>query len=288
MIDLEPPLPGYNRFIGSYLLIGKYIAIVDPGPTVAIPGLMSALSETGIKPEEVTYLILTHVHLDHAGGTGEAMKHLPYARVLAHDRALPHLINPENLWNASRKTLGDLALKYGVVEPIPENRIAPAVDGMKLDLGNGVELEIYWTPGHAIHHLSLLERSQSILIAGEAAGVCLDGSMRPATPPPFKLDVTLASVEKLITLKPQKLCYGHFGCYDDGVYRLRYYHEKLRNWHEIIRSESAKGRSPEEMLSTIRSIDNDLAYLEKLDKDQYSREFILLINTIYGMAGLVR
>jgi glyoxylase-like metal-dependent hydrolase (beta-lactamase superfamily II) len=227
LIDPQPPIPGYRRFIGTYILIGKQVVVVDPGPTAAIPNLLSALHEIGIRPEEVAYVVLTHIHMDHAGGIGHLMKGLPKAKVLAHSHAVPHLINPRNLWEASRKTLGDLADQYGPIESVPENRVISATDGMVLDLGNNLKWEIYFTPGHAIHHMSLFDKCHGILIAGEAAGTCLDGSLRPTTAPPFKLNVTIASIEKLIALGPGRLCYGHFGCYADGVNRLKLYENKL-------------------------------------------------------------
>jgi glyoxylase-like metal-dependent hydrolase (beta-lactamase superfamily II) len=288
LIDPQPPIPGYRRFIGSYLLLGEQVAIVDPGPATAIPGLISAMSELGIRPIEVSYVLLTHIHIDHAGGAGVLVKQLPNARVLAHTRALPHLISPENLWNASRKTLGDLAIKYGAIEPISETRLVEATDGMKLHIGNGLELLICWTPGHASHHLSVFAPSQSILIAGEAAGVCLKGAMRPATPPPFKLDVTLSSVDRLIELSPRQLCYGHFGCYSNGVRKLRRYRNKLLQWHEIVNLEANRGKRPDEILSLLKRKDSDLGYLDRLTKHEYGREVNLLINTIYGMSGLER
>lgn len=288
MLDLQPTIPGYGRFIGSYLLLGEKNAIVDPGPAVAIPELLYGLTKIGVRPHEIDYIVLTHIHLDHAGGAGAIIKEMPNATIVAHSRARSHLVDPRMLWNASLKTLGDLAHKYGQMEPIPENRITAVADRMKLDLGGGQDLEIYFTPGHAVHHLSLFERANSILLAGEAAGVCINGAIRPATPPPFKLEETIASVDKLIELKPERLCYGHFGCYDNGLERLQLYREKLLSWDEIVNSEAGSGKNPEAILSVLREKDRDLDYLEKLDKDEYAREFALLINSIHGIAGLIR
>ena len=284
LLDLQPPIPGYGKFISSYLVRGGKKAVIDPGPAVAIRGLLEALAEAGTKPEEIDYIVLTHIHIDHAGGIGNAVKEMPNARVVVHERALPHLVNPEKLWNASLQTLGDLAIKYGEIEPVPAERIIAAQDNMKLDLG-GMELEIYFTPGHAIHHLSLFDRAHGILLAGEAAGVCTEGKVRPATPPPFKLDEMLASVDKLIELKPVKLCYGHFGCYDNGLARLKQYRKKLLTWHKIVTDETGRGKNPEEILAVLREQDSDLSYLDKLGEDEYQRELVLLLNSIRGMSS---
>lgn len=286
LLDPQLPIPGYSGFIGSYLVLGSKNAVVDPGPASAKPGLLSALEKAGVRQQDIDYILLTHVHIDHAGGTGAVIKELPNAVVLAHSRARPHLVNPTILWNASLKTLGELALKYGPIEPVPESRIIDAADRMQLDLGGGTILEVYLTPGHAVHHLSLFDSSTRTLIAGEAAGVCVNGVIRPATPPPFKLEETMASLERLIELRPDRICYGHFGCYDNGLARLKLYQEKLLLWYEVIKSAISSGTRPEAILPELKQKDGDLAYLEKLNKDEYTREMVLLNNSIYGMAGI--
>jgi glyoxylase-like metal-dependent hydrolase (beta-lactamase superfamily II) len=284
LLHLQPPIPGYNKFIGPYLISGEKNAVVDTGPAAAIPSLLSSLTKIGMNPEDIDYIVFTHIHIDHAGGAGGVARALPNARVLAHIRAHEHLINPIALWEASLKVLGDYAIKSGPIEPVSEDRLMDATDQMKLDLGHELTLEIYLTPGHAVHHLSLFDRANGILLAGEAAGVCINGSIRMATPPPFKLEVTLSSIDKLIALEPRKLCYSHFGCYDNGLERLKLYRRKLVEWYEIISSAASGGKNPEEILKVLREKDKDLDYLDKLDSDVYSRELSLLVNSIRGIA----
>jgi len=286
LLHLPPPIPGYDKFIGPYLLSGIKNAVVDTGPTAAIPSLLIALNKADISPEDIDYIVFTHIHIDHAGGAGGVVKALPNAKVLAHSRAHAHLLNPTALWESSLKVLGDYAVKSGPIEPVPEDRLMDATDQMKLDLGQDLVLEIYLTPGHAVHHLSLFDRANGVLLAGEAAGVCINGAIRVATPPPFKLEVTLSSLDKLIALKPSKLCYSHFGCYDSGLERLVLYRRKLIHWYEIISSATSERKNPEEILRVLRDKDRGLDYLDKLDSDVYSRELSLLHNSIRGMAGL--
>lgn len=286
LLHLQPPIPGYNKFIGPYLVSSEKNAVVDTGPTAAIPSLLSALKKTDISPEDIDYIVFTHIHIDHAGGAGTAAGAMPNAKVLAHTRAHEHLINPAALWEASLKVLGDYAIKSGSIEPVPGDRIIDAVDGMKLDLGRDLILEVYLTPGHAVHHLSLFDRANGVLLAGEAAGVCINGAIRVATPPPFKLEVTLSSIDKLMALKPRKLCYSHFGCYDNGLERLILYRKKLIEWYEVINSAARIGKNPEAILEVLREKDSDLDYLASLDSDVYYREISLLINSIRGIAGL--
>jgi glyoxylase-like metal-dependent hydrolase (beta-lactamase superfamily II) len=288
LINLQPPIPGYERFIGAYLFCGERKAIVDPGPKSAIPHLLSALAELNTHPNEIDFIILTHIHIDHAGGAGTALRDMPRARVFAHSQALRHLVDPAKLWEASLKTLGDLALQYGSIEPVPEDRLAVATDLMTIDLGRGLILEVHLTPGHAAHHLSLFDRKNGILIAGEAAGVCVNGSLRMATPPPFRLDETLSSIDRLISLEPKTLCYGHFGCYGNAVERLRLARSKLLTWYETVGSAAGEGRTAEEILVLLKEKDRDLDYLDSLGQDAYRREHDLLINSINGLGQSAR
>ena len=213
---------------------------------------------------------------------------MPRAKVLAHSQALRHLVDPTKLREASLKTLGDLALQYGRIEPVAEDRIAAATDLSTIDLGRAQVLEVHLTPGHAAHHLSLFDRANGILIAGEAAGVCVNGAVRMATPPPFKLEETLSSIDRLIALEPRTICYGHFGCYGDAPGRLRLARSKLLAWHEIVGSAVREGKTPEEILALLRSKDRDLDYLDALSTDAYRREHDLLINCINGLSQSVR
>lgn len=247
--------------------------------------MLSALSELNISPGEIDYIILTHIHIDHAGGAGTAIREMSAARVIAHSRARSHLIDPTRLWRASQDTLGNLAQQYGSIEPVPEDMVLVAEDLMKLDLGAGLELEVYLTPGHAPHHLSLFDRANGVLIAGEAAGVCLDGAIRLATPPPFRLEETLSSIDRLIALEPQTLCYGHFGCYGNASEKLNFARQKLLDWYEVVNSLAAEGKSSEDILMILREKDSSLDYLNTLNRDEYGREHVLLVNSINGLSG---
>jgi glyoxylase-like metal-dependent hydrolase (beta-lactamase superfamily II) len=272
----------------AYLFCGERKAIVDPGPKSAIPNLLSALAEVNIRPDEIDFIILTHIHIDHAGGAGTALRDMPRARVFAHSQALRHLVDPARLWEASLKTLGDLALQYGSIEPVPEERVAEATDRMTIDLGRGLVLEVHLTPGHAAHHLSLFDRKSGVLIAGEAAGVCVNGAIRMATPPPFKLEETLASIDRLISLEPKTLCYGHFGGYGNAIERLRLARSKLLTWYEIVGSAVREGKSSEEVLALLRQKDRSLDYLDSLDEPTYKRERDFLLNSINGLSQASR
>ena len=246
-----------------------------------------ALAELNISPEKIDYIVLTHIHIDHAGGLGAALKQMVNASVIVHESGINHLVDPAMLWEASVKTMGDTAIKYGEPEPVPRDRLTAATDGMKVDLGQGTVLEIYLTPGHALHHMSIYDRASEVLIAGEAAGTCSNGFIRPSTPPPFKLEIALASIDKLLALKPQKMCYGHFGCYDHAVERLQSMKQKLLDWYDIVRSAVKAGGNAEDILTLLKEKDLDLYYLAGLDNDTYTKECSALIRSIKGIMGAV-
>ncbi len=284
LIDVNPPIPGFDKFIASYLLSGDKIALVDVGPTVGIPNLLSALLEVPLNLEDIDYVVVSHIHLDHAGGIGTALKAMPNAKLIVHPRGRSHLIDPSRLWQGSLETLGELAVKYGSIEPVPAERIISATDGMVLDLGEGNRWEIYLTPGHASHHISLFNAAEKLLIAGEAGGICANDIFRVTTPPPFKLDITLASIDKLISLHPEKICYAHFGCYANAMERLQRIREKTLQWYKIVGDAVGEGRKDEEILDILKKKDGDLVYLNTLGRDYYNREYDLLFNCVRGMA----
>lgn len=276
-------ISGYSDFIGTYFIGGEKKALVDIGPSSAVPGVLAALQEAGIRPEEIDYLILTHIHIDHGGGAGTALKSMINAHVLAHPRGKPHLVDPAALWKASLETLGELARKYGEIEPVPADRVIEAQDAMQIDMGRGITLEVLMTPGHAAHHLSLFEPAGRVLFAGDSAGVYSNGALRLTTPPPFRLADYLASLDRMIALGPLFLCYAHFGCYPDAVSRLRATQDKARLWHGIARAGTEAGKTAEQVAQEIREKDPELAYLAALSSEEYERDYSLLVTSVNGL-----
>jgi glyoxylase-like metal-dependent hydrolase (beta-lactamase superfamily II) len=176
-----------------------------------------------------------------------------------------------------------LALKYGMIEPVPAERIIVAEDGMKLDLGKGLVPEIYLTPGHAPHHLSIFDRKDSILLAGDMAGVYTNGFLRPGTPPPFRLQEFLASVDKMIALQPLKLGYAHFGCYDNAIARLQAVRVQTQLWYEIAQIGVKDGKTAEEIFRLILAKDKTIEKMNTLETATYQREYSITLNTINGL-----
>ncbi len=282
---LNPPIeiPGYDNYISTYLILGEKKVLVDIGPRVGVRGRLKSLNEAGIKPEEIDYVILTHIHIDHAGGTGTALKSLINARVLVHPRGRQHLIDPTALWNASLETSPELSSKYGQFEPVPEGKIVVIEDSIKLDLGKGIMLEFIMTPGHASHHVSIFESKDRVLFAGDSAGLYTSGVLRLTAPPPFRPADYLSSIERMIKWKPDLIGYAHFGCYPDAVRRLRKTKEKVRMWLEIAQAGVKAGKTTEQVAQDIRKKDSELDYLDTLDKDEFARDNYQFVLTVSGL-----
>lgn len=233
-IDLETG--GFKNLIASYVLKGTRTIIVETGPSSSIPNLLSGLKELGVRAEEVAFVALSHVHLDHGGGTGILLRSLPNARVIVHSRGAPHLVNPEKLWLKSKEVLGKVAEIFGEPDAVPQNRIIAASDGMILDVGNNVLLTVVETPGHASHSLSYYEPFFGGIFSGDTAGIYISefDAVVPTSPPPFRLDTALCSLDKLISLQPSALYYSHFGKVSNAVKRLQDYAAQLSLWGRIV------------------------------------------------------
>ena len=286
LVDLDLPLTGFRRFISSWVIKGDDRAIViDPGPSAAVPMLCDALRELGIKG--IDYVLLTHIHLDHAGGCGDLIGRYPEPMVVCHPQAVDHLADPEKLWHGSVKVLGDLARTYGEPTPVSKEKLCPGCDiGWK-----GYRIESLETPGHASHHMSFF--LEDIVLAGEVAGVRIPSGdppyTRPATPPPFQPEVALRSISLVLERRPERICYGHYGIMDNGVSVLGNAHEQMRLWLRIIEARRGKGLElgEEEILEEILIRDPGVRSFHQLEPDIRERETYFIKKSVKGVVDFV-
>jgi len=252
LYQVELNTGGIPQLICSYIIMGKNPILIESGPTSSVPNLLSALEELSIPFGEIKYVAVTHVHLDHGGGAGTLLKSLPNAKVIVHRRGMPHLVNPEALWHSAQSVLGFIADIWGPPDPVPKERIIPVTEGT-FDLGDGAKLTALETLGHASHNLSFHESFNNGVFPGDAAGTYIAkyGVVVPTTPPPFRLEVALASLDKLITLNPSMLYFSHFGKADNAVQRLKDYKVQLQLWADIALDGISKNQSLEQVRDSI-------------------------------------
>ncbi len=282
LIDLKPR--GFKNFSASYVIKGKRVAIVETGPRLTVENLLAGLKEIGIKREEVDYVAVTHIHIDHAGGAGTLLPQLPNARLLVHERGARHLVTPEKLWISSLQVLGDIAEMYGEFQPLPEERVLIAKEGMVVDLGEGVDLKISEMPGHASHELSFYEKNSQGIFPGDAAGIYLNkfDAIIPTTPPPFHLEMALSSLRRLIKMKPRWLYYSHFGPAGDAVKKLETYAARLTLWGKIILEGMKSGENFETICKRISEKDPLTQEVEDYIKNHLILGRGIVMSNVYG------
>jgi len=286
LVDLDLPLPGFSSFFSSWIIKkGDRGIIIDPGPSTTINILHNALREIGIKG--IDYILLTHIHLDHAGGCGDLIKGYPDSVIFCHPQAVTHLVDPVNLWHGSLKVLGSLARTYGQPSPVNGERICSEGDIVWKDC----IIQSLETPGHASHHLCFFFKN--LVFAGDVAGISLPSGgknyIRPATPSPFRPDITLQSISLVIERRPQLICYGHYGLLEDAVIMLQMAKEQIRFWLTIIKDRKIKGFNldEEEIFSEILAKDSHLSTFYQLESDIQQREAYFIKNSIKGMLGFI-
>lgn len=214
-LDLE--LDGIEGAVSAWLLPDGELALVDPGPSTTLATLRSRLGDRGVAIGDLRHLLLTHVHLDHAGAAGHLARENPRLRVHVHPDGAPHLSDPDRLVASTRRTFGDSHDRlWGEVLPVPVDRIRPveaSASGRRL-AGPGGGVRPLATPGHIGHHVSWLHEPSETLLAGDALGILLhpDAPVHPPTPPPG-IDVAawLRTLERLAGLGIQRFGAAHFG-----------------------------------------------------------------------------
>jgi glyoxylase-like metal-dependent hydrolase (beta-lactamase superfamily II) len=205
---------GAPGLVASYFIRGERSALVDAGYPSSANSVLSELQALG-GGSQVDFLIPTHVHLDHTGSIGRLSEAIPNAQVLVNEHGLKHLIDPSKLVETAAKLFGDKAMAvYGTPRPLPRERLQAIGELCQLDLGAGKRLLIFYTPGHAWHHMSVLVENEHLLITGDAVGVRYSGFSFPipATPPPgFDEEQYVKTLTKFMEMDPATLLLPHFG-----------------------------------------------------------------------------
>jgi glyoxylase-like metal-dependent hydrolase (beta-lactamase superfamily II) len=269
---LDSRQAGYRGIVGVYLVPGKgdSLALVECSTVPSIANLEAAIHEAGFEPEAVSDILVTHIHLDHAGAAG-ALAQRYGARVYVHEIGAPHLVDPSRLIRSATRIYGDeMERLWGEIVPVPEGQAHALAGGERLEVA-GRRFDVLYTPGHASHHVSYLLDGESLL-TGDAAAIRFPGSrvIRPATPPPeTDLDIWEASIQTMKDPKPQRLLLTHFGEVTAVEEHLDKVLEKSHEWAEAVLEGLRRGESDEELAARIRGLS-----LEELEREGASPEVI--------------
>jgi glyoxylase-like metal-dependent hydrolase (beta-lactamase superfamily II) len=236
---------GAERTVGAYLLdTSGGLALFDCGPASCLDALKAGLAERGVEPQDVKHLLLSHIHLDHAGAAGVLVREHPELQVWVSEIGAPHLVDPSRLERSARRLYGDtFDALWGELAPVPEANVRIAAD-------RAAGLEVFPAPGHASHHVCYFDGTT--LYAGDAAGVRIQphDSVLPPTPPPdVDVEGWYRTIEEIERHAPERLALIHFGVADDVSRHLTKLRERLDLWAQRVE----EGATEEEFVAAAKA-----------------------------------
>jgi glyoxylase-like metal-dependent hydrolase (beta-lactamase superfamily II) len=256
VFQIDTRMAGYDGITAGYLIRGDRPCLVETGTAPSAPVVRDALGRLGIWAGDLATVVVTHIHLDHAGGVGDIAEMFPAAQIVVHQLGARHLADPSKLMASARMVYGDaLDRLFGVMAPVPADRIVALEDTGTIDLGGGRRLDSHYSPGHAKHHVGLVDSDNGDLYVGDAAGVYIPetADLRPATPPPdFDLEVALSSLRKFAALQPTRLLFSHYGPVTPVAETLDRSAEEIRVWVEETRRARTAGLDLDHAVAMVR------------------------------------
>jgi glyoxylase-like metal-dependent hydrolase (beta-lactamase superfamily II) len=271
VFQIDTRMAGYEGITAGYLIRAGRPCLVETGTGPSAPVVREALAALGVGASELATVVVTHIHLDHAGGTGDIAKMFPHAEVVVHERGARHLVDPSRLMSSARMVYGDeLDGLFGELAPTPADRIRAVEQTGTIDLGGGRRLDSHYSPGHAKHHVGLLDSESGDLYVGDAAGVYIPetADLRPATPPPdFDLETALKSLRMFASLRPDRLLFSHFGPVTGVGEALERSAEELRVWVDEVSRARGSGLDLDHAVAMVRERTNARYAVFKPDTD---------------------
>ncbi|GLW66294.1 MBL fold hydrolase [Actinomadura rubrobrunea] len=290
--EIDTRMAGYSGITAGYLILSDRPCLVEPGTSGSAPVVQRALDELGVGPNDLATVVVTHIHLDHAGGVGDIARMYPQAEVVVHEKGARHLASPERLMRSARMVYGDrLDTLFGELKPTEAERIRAVEDTGVIDLGGGRRLESHYSPGHAKHHVGLIDSQTGDLYVGDAAGIYVPETkdVRPATPPPdFDLDTALDSLRKFQALGPQRLLFAHYGPVSDVTDTLERSAEELRIWVDAVRDAHGQGLDLDHAVAMVRDRTKERYAITRDDADpELAAKYEVLSSTESNVAGIM-
>lgn len=270
--EVDTLLGGWQKVTAGYVIEGESLTLIETGAQSSVPVLLAQLERLGIGSADLASVVVTHIHLDHAGGVGDVARAFPNATVYVHPKGARHLADPTKLIDSAARVYGPLLDSlYGRLDPTPAERIHVLEDGEDIRVSSNRSLTAVDSPGHAKHHVALHDSQSGVLFCGDAVGVKLPdgGVLRPSTPPPdFDLDQALHSLHRFAERKPTSLALAHYGLLPDPLDVLNEADGTLRRWADVAESAFRDGRDIADALAGAFESDLDgvpAVHREKLE-----------------------
>ena len=282
---------GKPEIIATVVLHGpRGVALIDPGPSTTLENLTRALARKGFGVADITHLLLTHIHLDHAGAAGSLVKLNPGIEVFVHERGAPHMARPDRLLASASRLYGeDMGPFWGEFLPVPSDRLRELSGGETIVAG-GRELRVAYTPGHASHHVSYFDSSSRVAFVGDTAGIRRGGGayvMPPTPPPDVDLDAWRVSEDRILAWDPDTLFLTHFGPFHSARTHFRELRANMERWSQIVRRLIADERLTEPQRQQA-FVDEALLELRRAVGDQESEQYGRAGRLDYSWQGLAR
>jgi glyoxylase-like metal-dependent hydrolase (beta-lactamase superfamily II) len=258
---------GCRNRTASYVIHDEKTAVVDPGLSTGAPRVLDGLEALDISPSQVEYVLLTHIHTDHAGGASAVLDECPNAEVVVHELGADFIAVPEKvetLVESVHRAVGMLADRYGTMEPIDPDRIT-TVDGGESIVLSGRQLEVVYAPGHAPHQVAYHDPASSSIFVADECGEYLQGDVLPTTPPPnFDLDANLESLDAFRDLDPERLFYPHFGKADRARSVIDTYETVIQEWVQTVDEARRECDDEDDIIASLS--DHKQPYVERYDE----------------------
>lgn len=250
---------GYEGITSGYLIRGSRPCLIETGTAKSADIVIRSLAELGIGPDDLATIVVTHIHLDHAGGVGDIAEAFPKAEVVVQEKGARHLVDPTRLVASAHRVFGEAMDRlFGDLRPVPAERLVAVGESGFIDLGDGRRLDAFHNPGHASHHVGLLDTVSGDLYTGDAAGVYVPetADVRPSTPPPdFDLDLTLSSLARMQDAGAQRLLFSHFGPVTEVADTLDRSREELLIWVDMVRRVRQEAPDLDHAIAMVRERD---------------------------------
>ena len=288
-------MAGRERYTAAYLLQDEEPTLVETGPTTSVEPVAAGLAALGVGPDDLANIVVTHIHLDHAGGVGRLAPRFPRATVWVHERGAPHLADPARLVASATRIYGDERMDqlFGPVDPVPAERLRSVADGDRIAL-RGRDLDVLYTPGHASHHVALVDSETGAIFVGDALGIHVPDLpvLRPATPPPdFDVDLALDSIERIRSRARSVLLFAHFGPIQEVDRTCDLAERRVQAWAEAVRDALETTEDLEEVVERLvkeSARDIETGAESTLDLDRLEQRLELLSSIRMNAMGLIR